>query len=98
MKEGDVMKTEYQSIAGVPALVIGEEAEKVWLFVHGKMGCKEEAFSFAEPARMMPPLVVSCASRFLITTRSPSGFIVICFKPPQTGFALALLALAFSEC
>lgn len=44
------MKTEYQSIAGVPALVIGEEAEKVWLFVHGKMGCKEEAFSFAEPA------------------------------------------------
>lgn len=40
------MKTEYQSIAGIPALVIGEEAEKVWLFVHGKMGCKEEALAF----------------------------------------------------
>lgn len=40
------MKTEYQSIAGIPALIIGEASEKVWLFVHGKMGCKEEALAF----------------------------------------------------
>ena len=40
------MKTDYQSIAGIPALVIGEASERAWLFVHGKMGCKEEALAF----------------------------------------------------
>ena len=40
------MKTAYQTIAGIPALVIGETSERVWLFVHGKMGCKEEALAF----------------------------------------------------
>ena len=44
------MKTEYQSIAGVPALVIGEASERAWLFVHGKLGCKEEALAFGELA------------------------------------------------
>ena len=41
---------EHVSIAGIPALVIGEAAESAWLFVHGKMGCKEEAAAFAEIA------------------------------------------------
>ena len=40
------MKTEYQSIAGIPTLIIGEASERAWLFVHGKMGCKEEALAF----------------------------------------------------
>ena len=44
------MKTAYQSIAGVPALVIGEASERAWLFVHGKLGCKEEALAFGELA------------------------------------------------
>lgn len=44
------MKTEYKEIAGVPAIIIGERSEKVYLFVHGKMGNKEEALRFAEIA------------------------------------------------
>ena len=42
------MKTAYQSIAGIPALVIGKASERAWLFVHGKLGCKEEALAFGE--------------------------------------------------
>lgn len=41
---------EQRRIAGVPALVIGEKADSVYLFVHGKMGCKEEALAFAQAA------------------------------------------------
>lgn len=37
-------------IAGVPALVIGERSEAAFLFVHGKMGSKDEAIAFAEIA------------------------------------------------
>ena len=44
------MKTEYRNIAGFPALVIGEASERAWLFVHGKLGCKEEALAFGELA------------------------------------------------
>ena len=44
------MKTEYTNIAGIPALVIGESSEQVCLFVHGKMGSKEEAVQFARLA------------------------------------------------
>ena len=44
------MKTEYKEIAGVPAIIIGERSEKVYLFVHGKMGNKEEALRFSEIA------------------------------------------------
>lgn len=44
------MKTEYKEIAGVPAIIIGERSKKVYLFVHGKMGNKEEALRFSEIA------------------------------------------------
>ena len=44
------MKTEYKEIAGVPAIMIGERSEKVYLCVHGKMGYQEEALRFAEIA------------------------------------------------
>lgn len=43
-------RVEHVNIAGIPALVIGDRAENVYLFVHGKMGCKEEAIRFAEIA------------------------------------------------
>ncbi len=33
-----------------PALLIGEKSEKVFLFVHGLHGNKEEALAFAEVA------------------------------------------------
>lgn len=44
------MRVEETEIAGVPALVIGEKTEGSYLFIHGKMGCKEEALAFAEVA------------------------------------------------
>ena len=48
---GDVtMKTQKLEISGIPALRYGKESRKVYLYVHGKMGCKEEALPFAELA------------------------------------------------
>ncbi len=42
------MKVESIHIGPTPALLIGEKSEKVFLFVHGLHGRKEEALSFAE--------------------------------------------------
>lgn len=42
-------KLEFE-IAGIPALLVGEPSERLYLYVHGKMGCKEEALDFAERA------------------------------------------------
>lgn len=42
------MVSEYFDIRGIPAVLYGERAEKVWLFVHGKCGNKEEACGLAE--------------------------------------------------
>ena len=36
------------SIGTVPAVLYGAPAAKVWLFVHGQYGCKEEAAAFAD--------------------------------------------------
>mgnify|MGYP002531177053 CR=1 FL=1 len=44
------MKTQKLEISGIPALLYGEESRKVYLYVHGKMGSKEEALAFAEQA------------------------------------------------
>ncbi len=35
------------NISSTPALLIGEKSEKVFLFVHGLHGNKEEALAFA---------------------------------------------------
>ena len=35
-------------INGIPALLLGEESGKIYLFIHGKQGYKEEARAFAE--------------------------------------------------
>ena len=37
----------------IPGVVYGEPSEWVYLYVHGKMGCKEEALPFAEQADAM---------------------------------------------
>lgn len=42
------MVSESFDIRGIPAVLYGERAEKVWLFVHGKCGNKEEACGLAE--------------------------------------------------
>lgn len=42
-------KLEFE-IAGIPALLVGEPSERLYLYVHGKMGYKEEALDFAERA------------------------------------------------
>ena len=44
------MKQQTIQIAGIPALLCGEESPNVYLYIHGKMGCKEEAVSFAQLA------------------------------------------------
>lgn len=44
------MKIENVCISGINALVIGEERENAYLFVHGKMGSKDEALDFAKTA------------------------------------------------
>lgn len=40
------MRTERISIQGIPAVVCGEPSERVFLFVHGQNGSKEEAIDF----------------------------------------------------
>ena len=44
------METKELNIGPTPALLIGEKSEKVFLFVHGLHGRKEEALGFAEVA------------------------------------------------
>lgn len=44
------MKTERFTLKNIPLLLIGEPSRKVYLYVHGKKGSKEEALDFAELA------------------------------------------------
>ncbi len=44
------MKTERIEVNGIPALIWGEPSESVYLVVHGKMSCKEDARFIAEKA------------------------------------------------
>lgn len=44
------MKTERFTLKSIPLLLIGEPSRKVYLYVHGKNGSKEEALDFAELA------------------------------------------------
>ena len=44
------MKQQTIQIAGIPALLCGEESPYVYLYIHGRQGCKEEAIAFAELA------------------------------------------------
>ena len=42
------MKESQFEIKHIPAVLYGEDSDRVYLFVHGKCGCKEEAVAFAE--------------------------------------------------
>lgn len=44
------MKIENTDIMGIPSIILGEDAENAYLFIHGKNGCKEEALQFADIA------------------------------------------------
>ena len=41
------MKTEHTAIGRMPAILYGGPADRAYLFLHGQMGCKEEAEPFA---------------------------------------------------
>ena len=41
------MKTEHTAIGRIPAILYGGPADRAYLFLHGQMGCKEEAEPFA---------------------------------------------------
>lgn len=41
------MRETYIRIGNTPAILLGEPSEQIYLFVHGKSGCKEEAKDFA---------------------------------------------------
>ena len=42
------MKEAKFDIHGIPAVLYGEKSDRLYLFIHGKCGCKEEAGDFAE--------------------------------------------------
>lgn len=42
------MKTEQFQIGTIPAVLYGDPGEQGYLFLHGQMGCKEEAEAFAQ--------------------------------------------------
>lgn len=44
------MKREKIYIDGIPAVIWGEKSDKAYIYVHGKMQCKEDAKDFAEIA------------------------------------------------
>ena len=44
------MREERFSIDHIPAVLYGASSDRVWLFLHGKQGCKEEGLDFAELA------------------------------------------------
>ena len=44
------MKKQTMKMAGIPAVLYGERSRRVYLYIHGKNGCKEEAERFANTA------------------------------------------------
>ncbi|MCL2081827.1 MAG: alpha/beta hydrolase [Oscillospiraceae bacterium] len=44
------MKKESLKIEGIPAIIWGDESDKVYIYVHGKMASKEDAQDFANKA------------------------------------------------
>lgn len=44
------MKAQSIKINTIPAIIWGEKSDKIYINVHGKMSCKEQAESFAEIA------------------------------------------------
>ena len=44
------MEQRNELLCGIPALILGAQSERVFFYVHGKMGSKEEALDFAAVA------------------------------------------------
>ena len=44
------MKKQTMTLAGIPAILYGSRSRRVYLYLHGKNGCKEEAERFAATA------------------------------------------------
>ena len=44
------MKKQTMTLAGIPAILYGSRSRNVYLYFHGKNGCKEEAERFAATA------------------------------------------------
>ena len=44
------MKKQTMTLAGIPAILYGSRSRNVYLYLHGKNGCKEEAERFAHTA------------------------------------------------
>lgn len=44
------MTEQHYAFHHIPAVLFGEMSDRVWLYIHGKCGCKEEAGAFAETA------------------------------------------------
>ena len=42
------MKEIHITVQEIPAVLYGDSSESLFLYIHGKMGCKEEAARFAE--------------------------------------------------
>lgn len=42
------MKEIHIAVQEIPAILYGDSSESLFLYIHGKMGCKEEAARFAE--------------------------------------------------
>ena len=102
---GDVtMKTQKLEISGIPALLYGKESRKVYLYVHGKMGCKEEALPFAELAKECPGKAAAVGGG----SRVGSGLFLCCraleecfaagYKYWSLVFHVGLTGKAFTEC
>ncbi len=61
------MKKERLSIRGIPAILWGENSDKIYIYVHGKMSRKEYAEGFAEIAEQKPQFFTV---RLIIFSRS----------------------------
>ncbi len=53
------MRESYIKIESIPTVVWGDKTDKVYLFIHGKFGCKEDAKAFAEIVSLKGWQVVS---------------------------------------
>ena len=53
------MEQRKELLCGLPALVLGAPSERVFFYVHGNMGRKEDALDFAEVADAHGGQVVS---------------------------------------
>ena len=42
------MREEHFKIESIPTVIYGDKNNKVYIFIHGKSGCKEEAAEFAK--------------------------------------------------